>query len=140
MGVRERTESALEALGVLDRRDLVDGVDVTVWGNAVCPNGESADTATGQQILGQLAAFRAWGQRTDADATLPFDRKTVSSSITDERYEKIVLPELCLGVFCDGELELVLPCEVDEVSQGVLDFLSSFEHQTPRERGIGTSA
>lgn len=140
LGVREQQERILEQLTAFERRGLVETVHVTVWGNAVCPDSHGTETQTGQQIIERVEELRTWGDRYDVDVETTFDERSVVSSVTDEEYQRIVLPRLCLGVYDGDELDLVLPCSVDETPFCVDDFLQTFERPQSLETGIGTSA
>jgi len=50
------------------------------------------------------------------------------------------LPRLCLAVYSEDRLELVLPCRVDGECFGVADLLSAITQRTTVEQELGTSA
>ena len=140
MGTCQQQDGVLEQLQSFERQGLLDAVDVTVWGKSICPDSSTAQTSPGQRILEYVDEFTAWSARVESTAELPFDEKHVSSSILDEEYQRIDLPQVCLGVYSGEQLELVLPCEIDGEYYGVTEFVSAIEQQSPVERGIGTSA
>ncbi|MFD1588309.1 HTH domain-containing protein [Halorientalis brevis] len=140
MGTCQQQNEALEQLQSFERQGLLDSVDVTVWGKSICPDSAAAQTEPGTRILDYVDEFTAWGARTGSSTELPFEEQRVSSSILDEQYQKIVLPQVCFGVYTSDQLELVLPCEIDGESYGVEDFIRIVEQQSPVEREIGTSA
>lgn len=140
IGRCQQQDGVLQQLQSFERQGLLDSVEVSVWGKSVCPDSASAQTQPGKQILEYIDEFTSWSARTNVSAELPFEEKSVSASIIDEEYQKIVLPQVCLGVYAGEQLELVLPCEINSDYFGVEEFLSSVEQQSPVERGIGTSA
>jgi len=140
MGTCQQQDGVLEQLQSFERQGHLDEVDVTVWGKSICPESSAAQTDPGRRILEYIDEFTTWGARVESNAELPFEEKQVSSSILDEQYQRIVLPQVCLGVYAGEQLELVLPCEIDGEYYSVTEFLSAIEQQSPVERGIGTSA
>jgi hypothetical protein len=140
IGVRERQEDVLEELSALERQGVLETVTVDVWGNAVCPEGHCSGTHAGERILDRIDEFREWAADAAVPVTAPFEEQTVTSKTTDEEFRKIVLPRLCLGVYVDTELELVLPCQLDDECISVESFLSALAAAPTAERGIGTSA
>lgn len=140
IGVRERQEALLERLRAFERRGLIESIDITVWGDAVCPDGCCTETVPGRDFLGRVNEMRRWARNAEADVEVPFEEKQVISSITDEQFRKIVLPRIAIGVHTDGDLEPVFPCRVSDESVSVRSFLDSCERDTTAERGIGTSA
>lgn len=140
IGVREQQEGVLERLSTLERRGVVEAVTVDVWGKAVCPDGHCGRTHAGEQILDRIDEFCTWAAEADVPVEAPFDECRVSSRTTDEEFSKVVLPRLCLGVYVDSDLELVLPCRFDGESVPITAFLSALEAAPAPEGGIGTSA
>lgn len=140
IGVRERQESLLERLRAFERQGVIESVDITVWGDAVCPDDRCAETTFGRDVLDRINGMRRWARNAEVDVETPFEEKQVASSITDERFRKIVLPRVVIGVYTDGDLELALPCRVAGETVPVRSFLDSYERVTTVERSIGTSA
>jgi hypothetical protein len=139
IGVREQQEAVLEDLSRLERQDALESVSVDVWGKAVCPEGQCGDTHAGERVLERIEEFRAWAADADGPVESPFEERTVSSTTTDEKFRKIVLPRFCLGVYVDSDLHLVLPCQFGDETFSVEALISALESAQPAER-IGTSA
>lgn len=140
VGACQQQEGVLEQLQTLEQQGLFETVDCNVWGKSVCPDSAAAQTGPGRRILDHIDEFSSWAARIDEPIEMPFEETAVSCSITDEQYQKVVLPQICLAVYAGEELELVLPCEVDGDCYGVAEFVSSIERRNPIEQGLGTSA
>lgn len=139
IGVREQQERLLERLRTFERRGVFESVEVSVWGDAVCPDGCCAETPAGREVLEQARAMKRWAREADADIETTFEEKRVASSVTDERFRKIVLPRVAVGVHAGDDLELVLPCRVGEETLPVESFVDSFE-RAATVQGVGTTA
>lgn len=139
-GVCQQQDTALERLQTLDRQGVFEAVDVTVWGKAISPDSTAGRTEPGRNLLEIVDEFRSWVTNSAGPNEGPFEETSVSCSITDEHYRKIVLPQVCLAVYSDDQLELVLPCEVDGDHYSVAEFLDAVDQWTPVGQEIGTSA
>ncbi|MFB6164766.1 MAG: HTH domain-containing protein [Haloarculaceae archaeon] len=139
IGAYSRQEAILEHLTELADRGRLEIASTTVWGRAVCPEGQSVDTGAGGRVLDRIEQFQAWATEADARIDLPVEERTVAASVTDERYRKLVLPRLCLGVSLGDDLELVLPCEVAGESFCVEEFLATFDDRAAADRSVGLS-
>lgn len=140
VGACQQQDSVLEQLQSFERQGLIDGVDISVWGKSICTDSTAAQTEPGRRFLDHLEEFSTWEARTESAVTMPFEEKTVSSSITNEQYTKIVLPRVCLTVYSGEQLELVLPCEINGDCYCVGDFIDSVKNLLPVEQEVGTSA
>ena len=139
IGVREQQEDVLEQLSQLESQGVVESISVDIWGKAVCPEGHCGETHAGERILDRIDEFRAWAADADVPVDSPFEERLVTSTTTDEEFRKIVLPRLCLGVYADEDLQLVLPCQLEDETISVESLLSALDAAPPAER-IGTSA
>lgn len=140
IGVREQQHRVLDRLATLERQGILETVSVDVWGKAVCPDGHCGETRAGERILDRVEAFRAWARDLEVPVESPFEEYNVRAATTGEEFRKIVLPRICLGVYSDTELEVVLPCRLDGDPISVESFLSALEAAPATDRGIGTSA
>lgn len=140
VGIREQQERVLRQLRNLEHQGVVESVDVTVWGDAVCPEGNCAETPLGQEILARISELRQWAIETPVDIDTPFEEKHVSSSVTNESFRRIIPPRITVGVYTGDDVSLVLPCHLEGRSFDVVDFLSAFEQVGTIDNSIGTSA
>ena len=138
IGVREQQETLLERLRTFERRGVIASVEVSVWGDAVCPDGCCSETPAGREVLDRTRRMRRWAREADGDVRTTFEEKRVSSSVTDERFRRIVLPRVAVGVHRDDDLELVVPCCVGEETLPVESFLDAYERERSA-RPVGTS-
>jgi len=140
LGASEQQDGVLEQLESFERQGLFETVDVNIWGKSICPESIGARTDPGRQVMEQIEECSAWASNTDVSLDMPFEESDVSCSMTNEQYQKIVLPRVCLAIYANGELDLVLPCRIDGDYFGVEDFIASFKQRAPVEQGIETSA
>lgn len=126
-GVRRQQESVFDRLRSLRESGPVDDINLSVWGDGVCVDGPCAETPACRRLRDRIERFRSWAADCEYLVSLPFDRRSVTSSIVDEAYEEILTPDICLAVHTDAGLTLVLPCTVDDETVCVPDFLDVLE-------------
>lgn len=126
-GVRRRQESVFDRLRALSESGPVDDVNLSVWGDGVCVDGPCAETPTCRRLRDRIERFRNWAADCAHPVSLPFDRRSVTSSIVDDDYEEITTPDVTLAVYTDDGLALVLPCTVAGETVCVPDFLNTLE-------------
>lgn len=82
---------------------------VHVVGKEVCPDTATA-TDPGQFICERIQEFTAWAERNDVSFGPFFERRLVTSDITGEEYESMVIPTVTLAEFDDRDtLQFVAP-------------------------------
>jgi hypothetical protein len=140
VGAHEQQERVLDRLDELARRGVFESVTTTVWGKALCPDSRASETTVGRHLHRQVREFQRWQSDASQPIDLPFERREIDSTYTDEQYRAIRLPRLCFGVHVDDDLQLVVPCEVSGSPVGIDDFLEACRDQHPVEPTIGTSA
>lgn len=140
IGAKQRQDTVVEELRRLEDSGEIDAVNVTIWGDAVCPDGCCAETPAGREILDRMSELQQWSADESDGVETTFEETRVSSSVTDETFRKIVPPRITLGVYSRGEVVLVLPCKVGPESLCVDDFLTAFERSEQVRRGIESSA
>jgi len=131
-GTSTEQDEVVERLRDLERRDVVDDVDLTVWGDAVCLDGASATVGTGRHVADRVREFHDWceGSRTSLDPF--FTRSTVESSISGDSYRRVVLPHRCLAVYAGDRLEEVYPRQVEGAVESLADGVRSLERVADR--------
>lgn len=130
-GSHGRQAAVLDRLDRLDQRDVVDSTRVQVWGDSICVSECCSNHPTIRSLRDRIASFRAWGQE-KPDVDMGFERRTIDNSITDERFEVVDLPTMCLAVYVDSYLEGIFPVSIGEETWTVPDYLNWFE----QTRGI----
>lgn len=131
-GVRTKQEAIVERLLDLEREGVLDHVDLTVWGDAVCLDGASAHVGVGSHVAERIRTFHDWceNRRTSLDPF--FTWSDVESSITGDSFQRVVPPHRCLAVYVDDRLREVYPCEVDGAVRSLEEGLQSLERRRSR--------
>lgn len=125
-GLETQKEETISRLVELKQNGGIDDYDLYVWGKEIRPSGPLEDTPYCRELLEHIAAFQAWGEEND-DAATPFDDRNVRSELTDEAYEVISLPAMCLAVYLGDELVDVYPHRSGEETSTVTDGIEALE-------------
>lgn len=126
---RESQDDVVERLVELERREAVDDVDLTVWGDAVCMDGACARLGTGSHVTDRLRAFRRWCEECGASLDPFFTWSAVDSSITGECYERVVPPHRCLAVYRNDAVVDVYPSRIGDQTRSLEDGLRALERR-----------
>lgn len=137
-GARNEQDAIVQRLLDLERRDVVDDVDLTVWGDAVCLDGTSAGVGAGRRITERIRAFHSWCEDRRASLDPFFTWSTVESSIADDTFRRVVPPHRLLAIYVDDQLEEVYPRRAEGETQSLTDGLQSLERR--RSQVVGRSA
>lgn len=111
----------------LEAGDVVDRVEVEVWGREVVLSAATARTEPGRRFMNRLARFREWAEHNDASLEPHFDFASTASEFTGEEYTVVGLPVCALAEFDGGELVHVAPCSVDGGARSVSDRVATLE-------------
>lgn len=112
-----------EQLDRLSGDGLIDYWTVHVVGDRVCPDTASS-TQPGQFICDRIQQFTDWADQHEVSFGRYFERRTVSSELTGEEYETMVLPTVTLAEFDeDDSLRFVSPCFDGETQHTPMDRL-----------------
>lgn len=112
-----------ERLNRLSGEGLIDYWTVHVVGDTVCPD-TAASTQPGQFICNRIQQFTEWADEQEVSFGRYFERRTVSSELTGEEYETMVLPTVTLAEFDeDDSLRFVSPCFDGETQRTPMDRL-----------------
>lgn len=125
-GAEAQQNAVLDRLAELERRGTIDGYDVRIWGKQVNAAAASAGDC-GRFAAQRTAEFREWAARNGVSIDSFFQRRHLSSLITDEETEVIVFPLICLAIYEDGDLRSVAPCVDDGRPFSVNDHLDVLE-------------
>lgn len=102
--------SIFEQLNQLSMEGVIDYWTVHVVGDNVCPDTAKV-TQPGQFICARIQQFKDWAERNDVSFGRFFEQRQVSSEITGEAYETMVLPSVTLAEFdVQDTLRFVSPC------------------------------
>lgn len=99
-----------DQLNQLSREGVIDYWTVYVVGEKVCP--ETANvTQPGQFICARIEQFKDWAERNGVSFGRFFEQRPVSSEITGEAFETMVLPSVTLAEYDEQDtLRFVSPC------------------------------
>lgn len=122
-------ERALERVESLEKSDLIDTVDIGVWGKEIEQTERSRRIPQLRKIQARLESFEQWARRTDHSLAPFFRTRNVESKITGDRYEVQRLPTIALAEFEDDELIHVAPCRDGERTIDVFDRLDVLEDE-----------
>lgn len=131
-GTSTEQNEIVERLRDLEQRDVVDHVDLAVWGDAVCLDGASATVGTGRRIADRVREFHDWCGDGRASLEPFFTWSSVESSLSGDSYRRVVLPHRCLAVYDGDQLAEVYPRQADGAVESLADGLRSLEGAADR--------
>jgi hypothetical protein len=107
---REEQERVVRRLRDLDEQARIEGFDLVVCGDCVCPAAETARTEAGQRLLGSYEAFEDWARARSRDL-VGFEHREVESTLigSPEPVTGVVFPRMALAEYRDGSLAFVAP-------------------------------
>lgn len=125
-GCRGCQAAVLDRLERLEADGVIDGYDVYVWGDGLCPASVAAETSRGERIVERIERFERWAR--EAGTSLDALRRTeVRSSFTDAVHTRIEFPALLLAEFDGERLRQVTPHTDAGTTRTVDDRLSALE-------------
>lgn len=102
-------QALFEQLDTLSQEGVIDYWTVHVVGDEVCPD-TATETKLGRFICKRIQEFTAWAERNDMSFGSFFEQRQVTSQITREGYETMVLPSVTLAEYDEqGTLQFVTP-------------------------------
>lgn len=121
LGGHATRRNRFEGLEAAVEQGTIDTYDVTVLGDEICLCDSCAANYMDESWSDLVDTIRDW-EYEELDAS-GFVVRTVSSSITNERYRAVVPPEISFGIYLDDSLVGVFPCEDGEQSYGPETYL-----------------
>jgi len=103
LGVRQRQEDLLAQLTDLRDSGILDDFGVNLWGGGICLCDVCRDGTVAESMLRNVREFEAWADEREG-VSLPFERRTVESKITETTVRDLDVPAICLAVRSDEEL------------------------------------
>jgi hypothetical protein len=134
-GSRSGEEVVVERLQRLEADGVVDDLTVHVTGKQVCPGTATADTEPGRFLLGRLAAFERWADRTGRSLKPFFEHVEGAETIDGTDCSGIRFPAIALATYRGDELVAVAPVSDGAAVESVSDRLDALE----RARGDATA-
>lgn len=116
----ERREEVLDRLQELHDEGAVDAVRTWTWANEVAQS--APHDADAVDVFEQ---FQRWADRREVSVQPPFRWTTRESTITGDREEVLVTPDLCLAVRDGSALVGVFPCTDGERHYGTEEALDA---------------
>lgn len=128
-------QAVIERVERLVEEGAFDEYDVTVWGREIASSGTLGGTRFHYEAIEKIEEMESWTEG-EPETTLCFDRRELTFEVTDESYEIVTTPTICLAVYDDDELVGVYPRE--EASgivtvHGVLDRLAAAVESAPAD-------
>lgn len=127
VGSKQRQDELVERLERLVEEDLLDDLDLLVWGDSICTGSVLANVGTGKRIVSTIGEFYALAAKRGISISPFFRISKVTSSFADEAFRRIVPPCRCLALYAEQELVAVFPCLVDGVAYTPEDAVSVLE-------------
>lgn len=124
-GARTQQQRLFERVRRLDEGSEVEETAVRRW-----PSRIAADE--GNELVGVTREFERWAAERDLSLAPGFERREVEPPFTDERFEQIVLPVMCLAVYRGGRLERVAPYVKGRRAYTVHDCIEDVEELVSR--------
>ncbi|WP_262177592.1 HTH domain-containing protein [Haloarcula laminariae] len=123
------------ALRSLADRDVLDDVDLLVWGSSICPSSPLTDLGSGRRILDAVTEFYDLTADSDLSIAPFFSVSTVTTAYGDEAFERIVPPSRAVAVYEGSELAAVFPCLVDGTAYTPEDLVAHLRGQRTAAAG-----
>lgn len=111
MGVRQRQEQLFSQLQELQSAGRIDSYRVNLWGGGVCLCDVCSGTSIAKSMMDTVEELEQWAA-TQEEVTLPFERKTVESSMVDQASSDLTVPSMSLTVRVESDICGVFPCTV----------------------------
>jgi hypothetical protein len=119
----------IDRLGRFASAGTVSDYTVRTWPDEVALSEHTRHS----RVVETYRQFRDWADDAGASITPPFDRRTVTS-LVGRTEEVLTLPVICLAVYDDDGLCGVYPCDDDEETWTVTDYLDAYEAAEGRPR------
>lgn len=126
-GAQRQKQGVIERVCRLEDHGEIDRTVVRHW-----PSRLRADE--GGEFLDRVAEFERWADERDLRLSPCFERHEVEALLGDERYERVVLPIMCLGVYKAERLRHVAPHVGDGGVHTVHDCIDELEADLERTR------
>ncbi|MBO4249518.1 hypothetical protein IL252_17055 [Halomicrobium sp. IBSBa] len=120
----QTTQSAvLERLDGLEKRERIDRFTVQVWGDRLYTGERCSQSPVGRYLHNKIEEFERWADGYP-EVELPFEQTHCESFVTDETFDCVKFPRICLATYVDGELAGVVPSQFEEVDMTVHSYLT----------------
>jgi len=110
-GRHDRKRKLVEGLQSAANSGLIESYDVTVVGDSLCCCEHCRSLTEAEALLETITELQEWSYQ--GLTSSGFARRSVESSLTGDRHQVLVPPEVCFGIYVNGSLEGVFPCTDD---------------------------
>lgn len=108
-GRHDRQRRLVEGLQSASDNGLIKAGGTTVVGKGLCCCEDCRSLTEAEGLLESITELREWEFKNITASG--FSTRRVDSSVTGERHRVIVPPEVVFGIYVDGSLAGVFPCE-----------------------------
>ncbi|MDS0258492.1 hypothetical protein NDI56_03590 [Haloarcula sp. S1CR25-12] len=126
---KDGQDRLVDGLDTLAERDVLDGVDLLVWGNSICTGSPLSEVGSGQRIVDSIEEF--YDLAADSQFSIsPFFRvSNVTTEYSEGAFRRIVPPCRCIALYERDSLAAVFPCVVDGTAYTPEDLVSYLTRQ-----------
>lgn len=117
----------IDRFAALSEEKVLTGTRVSILGERICLCETCGGTQSGAAALDRVRLYERWAATSDLEISVPFERRTLHSTITDVECEVIVPPRIAVAVYDDASLLYVFPCEIEGTVYTVTDALEALE-------------
>ena len=125
-GTHEQQRAVLRRLEALEGKGPVDRVRRRAWTHELTPD---ADDEWCENARAAYSRFYSWARENDRRLEPAFRTRTARSMVSDDAYDVITFPILCVAVYADGSLVEVAPStdRATDATYTVLDCVEDLE-------------
>lgn len=117
----EPVDAKVETLREADRAGDIAGLVLRTWPNRVRVDEDSPY----QETIDLYHRYDRWAERHDRSIEPPFSVHTTSSMASDQEWEVLVTPIMCLGVYHDRQLLGVFPHSDGDTTHSATDAIGA---------------
>jgi hypothetical protein len=127
-GARTQQQRLFERVRRLEERSGIEETAVRRWPSRILADERS-------ELVGVIREFESWTAERGPSLAPSFERRVVEPGFTDERFEQVVLPVMCLAVYQGGRLRYVAPHVDGRQAVTVHDCIEDLQERLGREDG-----
>lgn len=127
MGCEQRKRAVLERLDALDAAGQIQDYDVHIWSKEISVSGPLEGTSYYQHVFEHVSAFQQWARSHSVELNVAFKLQSLECEITDETFQVLTLPSICLAVYENNDLAGVYPHVDGEQVRTINDGLETLE-------------
>jgi hypothetical protein len=132
-GTHEQQRHVIGRIESLVERGDVDRVQRQAWAHELVPE---ADDDWCEEARATYSRFWTWAREHERTLEPAFGTRTVSSMVSDDSYDVITFPVLCVAIYADGTLVEVAPSTDPETdtTYTVMECLDDLERTVTARR------